>query len=216
MSQGSHPTLPRSNEPRSRRPGSSGAERPLRAQLVIAAVLVLITVAVPLYLLRRPSGVSNLPADAGAAHLGVVVRAPIDAATEGATQVRLGPIQRVRCGAARGEANFEGGQCDPLPVFEAALRESIRDTVSCAPRTGKEGSINFVLEVDFSVNRLNVFPGQSGKWRGPQARRATLCALRSFPPISWGELTHSHDYYAVAVLATYPPPDPLDSLPSFE
>lgn len=216
MSQGSHPALPKANEPRSRRPGSSGGERPLRAQLVIASVLVLITVAVPLYLLRRPSGVANLPADAGVSQLGVVLRAPVDAASDGASQVTLGPIQRVRCGASRTESSFEGGQCDPLPVFEAALSGSIRDTVSCAPRTGKEGSINFVLEVDFATNRLNVFPGQSGKWRGPQARRATLCALRSFPPITWGEITHSHDYYAIAVLATYPAPDPMDTLPSFE
>jgi hypothetical protein len=183
---------------------------------VIAAVLVLITVAVPLYLLRRPSGVSNLPADAGAAQLGIVVRAPVDASSEGASQVTLGPIQRVRCGAGRGESTFEGAQCDPLPVFEAALRESVKDTVSCAPRTGKEGSINFVLEIDFSANRLNVFPGQSGKWRGPQARRATLCALRSFPPISFSEITHAHDYYAIAVMATYPAPDPMETLPSFD
>lgn len=216
MSQGSHPSLPKAHEARSRRPGSSAGERPLRAQLVIASVLVLITIAVPLYLLRRPSGLSNMPADAGASQLGIVLRAPVDAASEGSSQVTLGPIQRVRCGASRTESSMEGAQCDPLPVFEAALQESIRDTVSCAPRTGKEGSINFVLEVDFSTNRLNVFPGQSGKWRGPQARRATLCALRSFPPITWGELTHSHDYYAIAVLATYPAPDPMETLPSFE
>ena len=73
-----------------------------------------------------------------------------------------------------------------------------------------------MLEVDFTANRLNVFPGQSGKWRGPQARRATLCALRSFPPITWSEITHAHDYYAIAVMATYPAPDPMETLPSFD
>jgi len=177
---------------------------------------MLILIAVPLYLLRRPSGAPDLQPDAGVAHLGIVVRAPIDASSEAATRVTLGTIQRVRCGASRAESSLEGGQCDPLPALEAALRESIRESVSCAPRTGKEGSINFVLEVDFPQSRLNVFPGQSGKWRGPQARRATLCVMRSFPPVNWAQITHTHDYYAVAVLATYPAPDPLETLPSFE
>lgn len=215
MARGSYPTIPPAPEPRLRRPSHSPGERPLRAQLVIAGVLVLILISVPLYLFRRPSGVvSNVP-DAGARFLGVVVRQELDASA-GTSQVSLGSVQRVRCGPSRAQATLEGAQCDALPALEAGLRESIRDTVPCAPRTGKEGSINFVLEVDFSASRLNLFPGQSGKWRGPQARRAALCALRSFPPVPWSELTHAHAYYAIAVLATYPAPDPLEVLPSFD
>lgn len=215
MARGSYPNLPEAPEPRLRRPSSSPGERPLRAQLVIAGVLVLILVAVPLYLLRRPSGAARDVPDAGARFLGVVVRTEVDASAA-TSQVSLGSVQRVRCGASRAQATLEGAQCDALPVIEAGLRESIRDTVPCAPRTGKEGSINFVLEVDFASSRLNLFPGQSGKWRGPQARRAALCALRSFPPVPWSELTHAHEYYAIAVLATYPAPDPLENLPTFE
>lgn len=182
---------------------------------MIAAVLVLILVAVPLYLLRRPSSVSDSLGDAGGSDLGVVIRAPVDAGADTASEVTLGPTARVRCGD-REQSKLDGSQCDALPALEAALRESIRESVPCAPRTGKEGSINFVLEVDFAASRLNIFPGQSGKWRGPKARRATLCALRSFPPIAWSEIKHAHEYYAIAVLATYAAPDPLEVLPTFE
>lgn len=215
MARSSYPSIPPSPEPRLRRSSSSAGERPLRAQLVIASMLVLILIAVPFYLLRHPSGAPIALPDAGAGYLGVVVREELDASA-GSSQVSLGPIQRVRCGAARGRARLEGIECDALPALEAGLRESIRDTIQCAPRTGKEGTINFVLEVDFAKNRLNLFPGQSGKWRGPQARRAALCALRSFPPVSWTDTPHAHDYYAIAVLATYPAPDPLEILPSFD
>lgn len=196
-------------------PSSSG-ERPLRAQLVIAGVLVLILIAVPVYLFRRPSGVASQPlADAGAPGFGGVIRAPIDA-SDGASGVDLGGVQRVRCGASATRISGEGGLCDALPALEAALRESIRESVECAPRTGAEGSINYVLEIDFASNRLNVFPGQSGKWRGPRARRATSCVLRSLPPVAWADIPHQHQYYAIAILATYPAPDPLEILPTFD
>ena len=73
-----------------------------------------------------------------------------------------------------------------------------------------------MLEVDFNKNRLNVFPGQSGKWKGPQARRAAKCVLSSFPPVSWDDVAHQYRYYAIAILATYPAPDPLEVLPDFD
>src|SRR5688572_15846570 len=81
---------------------------------------------------------------------------------------------------------------------------TLRENRDCAPQTGKEGSINYVLEVDFRAERLNIFPGQSGKWHGPQARKATACMLRNLPNTPWAELSHQHDYYAIAILATYP------------
>jgi hypothetical protein len=196
--------------------GSAGGERPLRAQLVIALVLGLILFAVPLYLFRRPSGTAtHVATDGGAQRFGGVVRATVDAST-GSGGVMLGRAQRVRCGASASQTSGEGGLCDALPALEAAFRTAIRGNDECAPRTGSEGSINYVLEVDFASNRLNVFPGKSGKWRGPRAQRAATCVLRSFPPVAWGEITHQHQYYAIAILATYPPVDLLDVLPTFE
>jgi hypothetical protein len=104
----------------------------------------------------------------------------------------------------------EGGQVAPCSD------QGILGGVDCAPRTGKEGSINYVLEVDFESNRYTLFPGKSGKWRGPQARRATQCVLRAFPPVDLAGLSHQYAYYAIAIMAVYPAPDPFDVLPTFE
>ena len=196
-------------------PGA-GSERPLRAQLVVAGVLLLIIVAVPLYLLRRPR-LSTPPGEEKreALAFGGIVKPRPDASTI-ASNVELGSVQRVKCSASPSRRGNEGGLCDALPGLETALRNGIQTTQDCAPRTGKQGSINYVLEVDFNKNRLNVFPGQSGKWKGPQARRAAKCVLSSFPPVSWDDVAHQYRYYAIAILATYPAPDPLEVLPDFD
>jgi hypothetical protein len=184
--------------------------------MVIAGALVLILIAVPLYLLRRPSGTaSGSRAGATTQQFGGVVRAHVDAGAR-VVDVVLGPVRRVRCGAAPNQTNGEGGACDALPALEAALRQSIQGSLECAPRSGKEGSINYVLEVDFTRNRLHVFAGKSGNWRGARARRAASCVLRSLPAIAWANIPHQHAYYAIAILATYPAADALETLPTFE
>lgn len=219
MAPSSPPPAPRAQEPLVRRLGhASSGERPIRAQAVIAFAIGVVLVAVPLYLLRRPStsSLALLP-DAGVPGFGGVIRTDMDAAAE-ATEVVLGPLQRVRCGPSRTQISGEGGLCDALPLLEAALRQGIQNNVDCAPRAGKEGSINYVLEVDFSSNRLNVFAGKSGSWRGARAKKAVTCVLRSLPPLPWTDITHQHQYYAIAILATYPEPapQPSDGLPTFE
>jgi len=65
-------------------------------------------------------------------------------------------------------------------------------------------------------NRYNLFPGKSGKWRGPQARRAIQCVLRGFPPVDLATVSHQYGYYAIAILAVYPAPDPFEILPTFD
>lgn len=219
MARSSPPSTPRAQEPLVRRLGSaSSGERPIRAQAVVAFAVGVVLVAVPLYLLRRPGTASlSLLADAGAPGFGGVIRTEADAAAE-ATEVLLGPLQRVRCGPSATQISGEGGLCDALPLLEGALRQGIQSNVDCAPRAGKEGSINYVLEVDFTSNRSNVFAGKSGSWRGARAKKAVTCVLRSLPPLPWTDITHQHQYYAIAILATYPAPapEPGDGLPNFE
>jgi hypothetical protein len=213
----SHP-LPPSSQSSLRRlsRGAGGGDRPLRPQAVLGGMLALVLHAIPLYLLRRPDGSAGATQpDAGVSGFGGVFRSEADASAP-AGQVLLGPIQRVRCGASPSQIASEGELCDALPALEAALRQSILGAVDCAPRTGKEGSINYVLEVDFDNHRYNLFPGKSGKWRGPQARRAIQCVLRAFAPVDLAGVSHQYAYYAIAVLAVYPAPDPFEILPTFD
>ncbi len=209
--------------------GGGGGDRPLRAQLVVAIVVVLVILAVPLYLLRRPSGHENAPADAGASASALAAlpagssAAFKDAGAED-DRVKLGPIQRVKCSASRKAAGQEGNLCDRLEVFENALSKAIRDNVGCAPKIAKGGNINFVLTVDFTDRRIHVFPGASGAWKGPSARKAADCVKRSLPAPDWTGLQHQYRFYMLAILATYPPvsadkpagPAPSAGAPLFE
>ena len=183
----------------------------MRAQLVVAGVVCVILIAVPLYLLRRPSNAPSTSASASssasAQHLPpapVAVDAGAVAAPKPAERVRLGPPQRVKCGSSATQARVEGGLCDSLPSIEQGLMTAIKASVDCAPRRKEEGTINYVVSVDFTQRHFHVFPGASGSWRGPQARKAADCANRAFPNPDWGAIAHQYRYYWVAVMATYP------------
>jgi hypothetical protein len=210
------PSFPSASEPSLRRlgvgGGPGGGDRPLRAQLVIALVVALVLLAVPLYLLRRPSGTENAPKDGGGDGLAgepstqatrAVVVPDAQALEE---RVQLGPVQRVKCGASARARGQEGQLCDRLPQFEEALAKAIRENVDCAPKESKEGSINYVLTIDFSRKLLHAFPGASGKWRGPQARRAARCVQKALPTPAWDAVQHQYRFYQIAILATYSPP----------
>jgi hypothetical protein len=201
--------------------GGGGGERPLRAQLIVALVVGLTLLAVPLYLWRRPSGTENAPKDGGAA-LDAKADSPGAMASAAAAgdasaadeRVKLGAVQRVKCGASARSSGQEGNLCDRLPFFEEALSKSIRDNVDCAPKIKKEGTINFVLTVDFTGHKLHVFPGASGGWKGPAARKATGCVKRALPAPAWDSIQHQYKYYSVAILATYPSPAPPAAAPA--
>jgi hypothetical protein len=223
----SFPSL--SGETRMRRlgVGSSGgsSDRPLRAQLVVAGVACVILVAVPLYLLRRPSGSSGPSSEASASASAAKppsAPVPVDAgimAQKPVERVRLGPAQRVKCGSSAAQARVEGGLCDSLPAFEQALKTAIVSAVDCAPKEKAEGTINYVMSVDFTSHAINVFPGASGSWRGPQAKRSAQCVMRALAVPDWGSTPHQYRYYWLAVSATYPSPAALavpGGSPTFE
>ncbi|HMR04216.1 MAG TPA: hypothetical protein PKA88_00495 [Polyangiaceae bacterium] len=228
MAGSTRPSFPAPSEPSLRRlgvgGGGGGGDRPLRAQLVVALMVIVVLLAVPLYLWRRPSGTENAPANsAGDASPDGVASgnlppgvAPGDAAAED-ERVKLAPAERVKCSAAANSKGQEGELCDRIEVLEAALAKAIRDNVDCAPRTGKQGNLNYVLSIDFNAKKVHVFPGKSGEWRGPQARKAAECVKRSLPAPEWDKLKHQYRYYLVAILATYPAPGSAPgSAPLFE
>ena len=214
MAGSNRPSYRAPSEPSLRRlgVGGGGGGRPIRAQLVIALVVGLVLLGVPLYLWRRPSGTENAIADAGRELDGgtLVDGAPGTAAGDGGgkggERVRVGGAERVKCSSSPKVRGLTGYECDRLTFFEDALAKAIRENVDCAPKTGKEGTINYVLSVDFRSRYIMVFPGASGDWKGPQARRAANCVKRSLPAPDWKAIPHQYRYYLIAILATYPAP----------
>jgi hypothetical protein len=222
----SFPSL--SGETRLRRLGvgsSGGGDRPLRAQLVVAGVACVILVAVPLYLLRSPSSQSTPVIEPSASVKSGKLPsapAPIDAgsiAPKPPERVRLAPAQRVKCGSSAAQSRVEGGLCDSLPAFEQALKAAIQSAVDCSPKEKTEGTINYVMSIDFTARAINVFPGASGSWRGPQAKRSAQCVMRAVVFPDWAAVPHQYRYYWIAVSATYPSPAALvvpGGTPTFE
>jgi hypothetical protein len=210
-SRSSFPSAP--GEPRVRRLGvgsSSGADRPLRAQVVVALVCAAMLIAVPLYLWRKPS-TKTMPLSASASASARAGQAPLAKAPAAAAapapppRLTLGAAQKVRCGASSAASPNEGTLCDSLGPIEEALKRAIVASEDCAPKPKAKGSINFVLTVDFPRKKLHVFPGASGEWRGKQARRATACVNNALKVTDWN-IPHQYRFYAIAVLATYAGP----------
>ena len=205
-------------DPSSRRlgVGSSGRDRPLRAQIVVALVAVCILIAVPLYLLRRPGGKSAALAsasaglDAGkaptAAGSSAAMVTPLDGGKP-PERLRVAAVQHVRCGSTA-NGGHEGNVCDSVPFFEEALSKAVRENPDCAPKTNEQGTVNYVLTVDFQRKSLHLFPGASGQWRGKQARRSINCVKRAFVSPDWSNMQHQYRFYTIAVLATYLPASP--------
>ncbi|HEY3254125.1 MAG TPA: hypothetical protein VGJ91_09265, partial [Polyangiaceae bacterium] len=197
-----------SGDPSSRRlgVGSGTRDRPLRAQIVVALVAVCILIAVPLYLLRRPGGKSAAVASASVSlDAGKAPAAPGSAGTtlspldggKPPERLRVAAVQHVRCGASA-SGGHEGNVCDSVPFFEEALSKAVRENPDCAPKANEQGTVNYVLTVDFQRKALHLFPGASGQWRGKQARRAVNCVKRAFASPDWGSTQHQYRFYTIA------------------
>jgi hypothetical protein len=178
---------------------------------VVAAVVGVILIAVPLYLVRRPTATPPPALEPSALASAVKTPSapvPLDAGSvappKAVERVKLATPQRVKCGAAATNARIEGGLCDALPAVERSLAAAIKASVDCAPKRKEEGTINYVVSIDFTRKTYKVFPGASGSWHGPQARRAADCVNRAFAAPDWGTIPHQYRYYWVAILATYP------------
>ncbi|HYQ41058.1 MAG TPA: hypothetical protein VER11_03800 [Polyangiaceae bacterium] len=214
-----------SGDPSSRRlgVGSGGRDRQLRAQIVVALVAVCILIAVPLYLLRRPGGKSATVASASASAGLDAGKPPTASASAGAQvtpldggkppeRLRVGNVQHVRCGSTP-NGGHEGNVCDSVPFFEEALSKAVRENPDCAPKQNEQGTVNYVLTVDFKRKSLHLFPGASGQWRGKQARRSINCVKRAFVSPDWSNTQHQYRFYTIAVLATYLPVNPAPGAP---
>jgi hypothetical protein len=222
----SRPTFP--SEPHPRRLGTGGGpgggERLLRTQLVIALILGFTILAVLLYLWRRPSGTEHAAqangadpsASAAAAKTPVILRTKVEPPPKKPFErVKVGAVQHLKCGASP-RPSGEGSLCDSLPFFEQALTKAITDTADCAPKGKEEGSINYVLVVDFHAHDVRLYPGRSGTWRGKQAKTAAECVKRAIPAPVWDTVTHQYRYYKFAALATYASPPAEEALPNFQ
>jgi hypothetical protein len=221
----SRPSFPSDQRPRRLGTGGppQGGERLLRTQLVIAFILGTTILAVLLYLWRRPTAVEKDPHDIVVPSASVappapsIVRTPVTPKERPLVpRVKIGAVQRLKCGASPKATAGESSLCDTLPFFEQALTKAIDEKSDCAPKAKDEGSINYVMTVDFRTHDFRVYAGRSGSWKGKQAKAATECVKKALPAPTWATLMHQYRYYMFAVLATYPKQTAEDGLPNFQ
>jgi hypothetical protein len=202
-----HPSTPPSQPPPYRHLGS-GAQNPVRVQMIIALVAGLVLVAVPLYLWRRPEQAAggDLPAevlDGGAALDGSTAYVPLlDASVK--SRVKLAPFRTIRC-QDPGPGKTPPERCDRIGYFEDALTRAIQDNAMCAPSTKTGATVSFVMEIHFRRKQLKIYRGKSSTLSKSRSKELFRCVKSAMPTPDWGSVAHQHTRYVVNVKATYPP-----------
>ena len=191
----------------------SGGTGPVRSPMIYGLVALLVLVALPLYLLRKPKPVGPVGADAGlradladagAAETGALAAAP-DAGPS--KRVTLGEPRTVRC-TAKGGGRVMAERCDHLVGIEDALARSIRENVACAPPSVTPFTVSFVLTVDFDRKKLHLWAGRSGTLKKRNSTDLIRCVEHAIAPPDFATLAHQFAKYDVNVMASYPPTGP--------
>ena len=210
--------LPPQNPAPLRHLGTSGGPKPLRSPVVLALLAVLVLVALPVYLLRRPkptkaSSIEPLP------HVepSVVATAP-DAGlppsaseTASSKRVALADPKTARC-TPKGGGRPTTERCERLPPFEDALARAIRENYACAPPAASAYTVSFVLSVDFDKKSTHLWAGRSGSMKRRSSADLIRCVEHAIVAPEWETVAHQHQRYDVNMIAAYPGSVP--SLPS--
>lgn len=188
----------------------SGSGFPWKIVLIIVGVLVVVGIPMfglavtgsAMYLLRRPADehevtVAPVQGDENAD------ATPTQSPARKAVEASVGPVEVIRCGDS---SAAPASDCDRLPGVEESLVKAIKKGTDCAPKTGRDGTISFVLSVDVTRRRTDMTVGASSTWKGPQARRAAQCVARLMPDVSWDSLQAKEKFYQLKALAQYPAP----------
>ncbi len=193
----------------------AGGPGPVHNPMIYGLVALLVLVALPLYLLRKPKPAAPVEADAGArAEIdagmpeGAIAAAPSAAPDSSAPKkVVLGEPRTVRC-VAKGGGRVMAERCDHLVPVEDALARSIRDNVACAPPSATPFTVSFVLTVDFDRKKLHLWSGRSGTLKKHASGDLIRCVEHAIVPPDFATFAHQYAKYDVNLMASYPPTGP--------
>lgn len=203
------------SDPASLRHLGTGHPGPVRSPLILGLVALLVLVALPLYLLRRPKAVGPVAADAGAkvevgegGPGGQTAGSPAAPDASSPKKVVLGEPRTVRC-TPRSGGHLMAERCERLVVLEDALARSIRDNAACAPPSASPFTVSFVLTIDFERKKLHLWPGRSGTLKRRSAADLVRCVEHAIAPPDFAALSHQYAKYDINVMASYPASGPV-------
>jgi hypothetical protein len=207
------PSLPPQTPAPLRHLGTSSGPKPLRSPAVLGLLALLVLVALPVYLLRRPKPTKSSaaeplprpePVSAMLAPEAGIPAAPL-VATESAASKRivLADAKTARC-TPKGGGRATSERCDRVPPFEDALARAIRDNVACAPPSPAPYTVSFVLSLDFDKKSLHLWAGRSGSMKKRSAGDLIRCVEHALVPPDWETVAHQFQKYDVNLIAAYP------------
>jgi hypothetical protein len=177
--------------------------------MILGLLAVLVLIALPLYLTRRPKPVALVGADAGArsdlreeagSDAGVLGVAPDAGAGK---KVVLGEPRSVRC-VPKGGGTVMPERCDHLVSLEDALARAIRENVACAPPALAPYTVSFVLTADFDRKKLHLWAGRSGTLKKRSSIDLIRCVEHALTPPELVTVAHQYARYDINVMVSYP------------
>lgn len=191
------------SEPRGSRASLSALEtppdRPARLQMIVAGVLLLVLVAIPLYLWRRPRA-ESIPVtvqEAGAE--------PAAASPSQDDKLQIGDAHILSCHDP-GPKKTPPNECDRVPEIEKALAKAIEENASCVPRDAGGGTIVYIADASFKRKQLTLATPREGRTM-KNAKVVVGCQLAVKSKLANVPLEgegHAHQRYRVQITATYP------------
>ena len=210
--------LPPQNPAPLRHLGTSTGPKPLRSPAVLGLLAVLVLVALPVYLLRRPkpsktAAIEPLPrletsAVAPAPEAGPPASPPESPSSK---RIALADPKTARC-TPKGGGRATTERCERLPPFEDALARAIRENIACAPPAANPYTVSFVLSVDFDKKTTHLWAGRSGSMKKRSSADLIRCVEHAIVAPEWETVAHQFQRYDVNMIAAYPGSVP--SLPS--
>ena len=204
------PTLPPQNPAPLRHLGTSSGPRPLRSPVVLGLIALLVLVALPVYLLRRPKptkqpALEPTPRAEVSSVIALPEAGPPPAAPEpaGAKRIALADPKTAKC-TPKGGGRVTTERCDRLTAFEDALARAIRDNVACAPPAAAPYTVSFVLTLDFDRKSMHLWAGRSGSIKKRSAGDLIRCVEHALVPPEWETVAHQFQKYDVNLIAAYP------------
>lgn len=200
------PTSSRASVPPSEPRGSRASiadihadvERPARLQMIVAGVLLLVLVAIPLYLWRRPRA-ESIASDTkdGGLELAPVAEPEKIMVSEGKTLSCHDP----------GPKRTPPERCDHVPEIEKALATAIQENAGCVPKGEGGGTIAYVADVTFKKRALSLETPKEGRtFKNEKVVSACRLAVKTkLEKLSFDGVTkHEHQRYRIQVVATHP------------
>ena len=176
---------------------------------MLALLALLILVALPIYLFRRPKPVRPQAAPPGVSAVsfdaGVLVDGSASATLDAGPpkHLTLSEPKVIRC-VARNGGRLSEDRCDHVTSLEDALARAIRENVACAPVSATPFTVSYVLSIDFAHSKLHLWSGRSGTLKKRSASELVRCVEHAIGQPDFSILPHQQERYDVNVIASYP------------